>query len=236
MPTPSPAPSPVSAGSLLQLARASGHDLRIDIDARGVEIELVDLQLRFQHSFISGPIAKRASQSNQLLLKACNNKQRNIHRVLDLTAGWGIDGYTLARHGQAVTLLEHNELVHAIVAHSLAQLAANPSTADIAARMVVEPIDAKRFLQRQGETEFDCIYLDPMFAAHKSAAKPAKEMQILQALTDNRNIEACFELALTRARKRVVVKRAAKAAPLGQHKPDLVQRARTIRFDVYLTA
>jgi hypothetical protein len=61
-------------------------------------------------------------------------------------------------------------------------------------------------------------------------------MQILQALTDNKNIEACFELALARARKRVVVKRAAKAAPLGQHKPDLVQRARTIRFDVYLTA
>ena len=75
-----------------------------------------------------------------------------------------------------------------------------------------------------------------MFPAHKSGAKPAKEMQILQALTDNSNIEACFELALARARKRVVVKRSAKAAPLGQHKPDLVQRAKTIRFDVYLTA
>jgi hypothetical protein len=76
-----------------------------------------------------------------------------------------------------------------------------------------------------------------MFPAHKSSAKPAKEMQILQALTENRNIEACFELALARARKRVVVKRAAKAAPLlEQHKPDLVHRAKTIRFDVYLTA
>jgi 16S rRNA (guanine1516-N2)-methyltransferase len=230
------APPAVPGGSLLQLADASGHDLRIGIDARGVEIELVDLQLRFHHSFISGPIAKRARQTNQLLLKACNNKQRNIHRVLDLTAGWGIDGYTLARHGQAVTLLEHNELVHAIVAESLAQLAANPSTADIATRMIIEQIDAISFLQNESAAEFDCIYLDPMFPPHKSAAKPAKEMQILQALTDNRNIEACFELALARARKRVVVKRAAKAAPLGQHKPDLVQRARTIRFDVYLTA
>lgn len=230
------APPALPAGSLLQLAHASGHDLRIGIDARGVEIELVELQLRFHHSFISGPIAKRAGQTNQLLLKACNNKQRNIHRVLDLTAGWGIDGYTLARHGQAVTLLEQNQLVHAIVAESLAQLAANPATADIAARMIIEQIDAIHFLQNQGEAEFDCIYLDPMFPPHKSAAKPAKEMQILQTLTDNRNIEACFELALARARKRVVVKRAAKAAPLGQHKPDLVQRARTIRFDVYLTA
>ncbi|MCG6889834.1 MAG: class I SAM-dependent methyltransferase [Gammaproteobacteria bacterium] len=229
------APPAVPASGLLQLACTSDHDLHIGIDARGVEIELVDLRLRFHHSFISGPIAKRARQSNQLLLKACNNKQRNISRVLDLTAGWGVDGYTLARHGQAVTLLEQNELVHAIVAQSLAQLAANPATADIATRMVLEQIDAIDYLQSLGEAEFDCIYLDPMFPGHKSGAKPAKEMQILQALTDNRNIEACFQLALARAGKRVVVKRAAKAAPLGDRKPDLVQRARTIRFDVYLT-
>jgi 16S rRNA (guanine1516-N2)-methyltransferase len=230
---------PLSFGpidNLLQLARESAHAPDISIDASGVKIELADLQLRFHHSFISGPIVKRASQTNQLLLKACNNKQRNIHRVLDLTAGWGVDGYTLARHGQKVTLLEQNKLVHAIVAESMAQLAANSTTADIAARMVIEQIDAKHFLQSQSEAEFDCIYLDPMFPAHKSGAKPAKEMQILQALTDNSNIEACFELALAKARKRVVVKRAAKAAPFEQHKPDLVHRARTIRFDVYLTA
>ena len=229
--------SPEPTASLLQLASASAHTPGISIDARGVKIELADLQLRFHHSFISGPILKRASQTNQLLLKACNNKQRNIHRVLDLTAGWGVDGYTLARHGQSVTLLEQNKLVHAIVAQSLAQLASNSATADIAARMAIEQIDAKHFLQNQVEAEFDCIYLDPMFPAHKSGAKPAKEMQILQALTDNSNIEACFELALAQARKRVVVKRSAKAVPLlEQHKPDLVHRAKTIRFDVYLTA
>ena len=50
------------------------------------------------------------------------------------------------------------------------------------------------------------------FPAHKSTAKPAKEMQILQALTDNTDIESCFALALSKARKRVVVKRAARAA------------------------
>ena len=74
-----------------------------------------------------------------------------------------------------------------------------------------------------------------MFPTHKSTAKPAKEMQILQSLTENTDLEACFELALKQARKRVVVKRAARAEPLGQHQPDLVQRARTIRFDIYLT-
>jgi len=38
-----------------------------------------------------------------------------------------------------------------------------------------------------------------------------------------------------KAGKRVVVKRAAKAPPLGELKPDLVYRAKSIRFDIYLT-
>ena len=157
--------------------------------------------------------------------------------MLDLTAGWGVDGYTLARHGQRVTLIEQNALIQAIVAHSLAQLAADPVGSKFAGRLSIEAIDAKRYLQNLPEDhEFDCIYLDPMFPAHKSTAKPAKEMQILQALTENTDLEACFELALKQARKRVVVKRSARAEPLGQHKPDLVQRAKTIRFDIYLTA
>lgn len=224
-------------GQLLQLAEASALDLSIGIDDRGVAIELGDSKLRFHHSFISGPIVKRAGQTKQTLLKACNNKQRNIRQVLDLTAGWGVDGYTLARHGQSVTLIEHNALVQAIVAHSLAQLAADPANAEIAGRLSIEAIDAKRYLQNlPGDHDFDCIYLDPMFPKHKSNAKPAKEMQILQSLTENSDLEASFELALKQARKRVVVKRAARAEPLGQHKPDLVQRARTIRFDIYLTS
>ena len=230
--------SSAHARRLLQLAEASAHDLNIGIDERGVAVELADLKLRFHHSFISGPIVKRASQTNQTLLKACNNKQRNIRQVLDLTAGWGVDGYTLARHGQSVTLVEQNALVQAIVSHSLAQLAADPANAAIASRLsITEALDAKRYLQNLPEEhDFDCIYLDPMFPVHKSTAKPAKEMQILQSLTENTDLESCFEMALKQARKRVVVKRAARAAPLGQHQPDLVQRARTIRFDIYLTS
>jgi 16S rRNA (guanine1516-N2)-methyltransferase len=230
-------PSPVCRQSLLQLADSAPHDLRLQINDNGVDIELTDLQLRFQHSFLSGPIVNRAKQPNQLLLKVCNNKQRTIKKILDLTAGWGVDAYTLAHHGHTVTLLENSELVYGIVAHSLSQLATCSATAELAQRLVIENTDAKHYLQNlHDDHDYDCIYLDPMFPAHKSGAKPAKEMQILQALTDNTDIESCIELALSRARLRVVVKRAAKAAPLGHLKPDLVQRAKTIRFDVYLTA
>lgn len=103
--------------------------------------------------------------------------------------------------------------------------------------MRVENTEAGAYLQApETPVDLDCIYLDPMFPSHKSSAKPAKEMQILQRLTDNRGIESVFELALAKAQKRVVVKRPAKAGNLAGIKPDIVYREKTIRFDVYLTA
>ena len=221
---------------LLACAQARASELSIKVNESGVDIRLSDAQLGFEHSFISGALPVRARQSTQALIKACSNKQRNIKTVLDLTAGWGVDGYILAQHGQNVTLLEQNELVQAIVAFSLQQLAADPEKGELAQRLRIINAEALDYLNGLGEQSYDCIYLDPMFAAHKSGAKPAKEMQILQALTDNTAIESCFELALQHARKRVVVKRAAKAPTLTSLEPDMVQRAKSIRFDVYQTA
>jgi len=127
--------------------------------------------------------------------------------------------------------------VYAIVACSLELLAADVAAGATASRMNIENTDANRYLHGlTDDREYDCIYLDPMFRAHKSGAKPAKEMQILQAITANVDIDDCFEAALLKAGKRVVVKRAAKAPPLSQLKPDLVYRTKSIRFDIYLTA
>ena len=229
--------SGVTVASLHALARAAPIPLTIEADTRGVGIYLRQPELYFYHSFVTGALARRASQSKQALLRACNNKARDIDSVLDLTAGWGADSLTLAYHGQRVTLLEQNELIRAILAYSLARLAEENATgAAVAARLSLLAAEAGAYLRALDDAhEFDCIYLDPMFPAHKSGARPAKEMQILQTLTANRDIEACFELARSRARRRVVVKRPAKAPPLNEAKPDIVYREKSIRFDVYLT-
>jgi 16S rRNA (guanine1516-N2)-methyltransferase len=203
----------------------------------GIDIGFAEHNIRFKHSFLSGPFARRAGQSNQALLKACNNKQRNIHTLLDMTGGWGIDSLSLAAHGQQVTLLEQNELVFAIVAYSLGCLAATQDGSSLTSRITLKRINAYEYLQSaDSDAGFDCIYLDPMFPDHKSTAKPAKALQVLQALTENRDIDSCFEFALETARKRVVVKRPARAVKLSNLKPDLVYREKTIRFDVYLTS
>ena len=221
------------------LARASSQvpELRVQPNQNGVEISQPEAKLGFEHSFITGPLPTRARQSTQALLKACNNKQRNIDRVLDLTAGWGIDSFTLAWHGQQVTLLEHSELLFAVLAYSHSRLTADSlESATVANRMSIKNINSISYLQSlDTDHGFDCICLDPMFPRRKSGAKPAKEMQILQTLTTNAEIDACFELALQHAHRRVVVKRPVKAARLSDLKPDLVYREKTIRFDVYLT-
>ena len=212
-------------------------DLQLQPDQHGVEISYSNAQLRFRHSFIEGSFARRARQSTQALLKACNNKQRNIDRILDLTAGWGIDSFTLAWHGQQVTLLENCELLYQILAYSHSCLAAQSQTeAAAASRMSIKNINSINYLlSLPPDDQFDCIYLDPMFPRRRSGAKPAREMQILQALTSNTDIDDCFDLALQKAGRRVVVKRPLKAPSLSTSKPDMVYREKTVRFDIYLT-
>ncbi len=222
--------------NLLARARTQAGKVSVLPNESGVEVRLLEAQLGFLHSFVSGALPVRARQSTQALLKACSNKQRNIKTVLDLTAGWGFDGFTLAWHGQRVRLLEQNALLHAIVAYSMARLPSDQHGAAVAERLSIENTNASCYL-RSPDTRlaYDCIYLDPMFPRHKSGAKPGKEMQILQALTTNVDIASCFELALQKACRRVVVKRPARAAAINALKPDLVYREKTIRFDVYLT-
>jgi len=228
---------PAALESLSALARAAPVALQLEPDDRGVGIRLDESQLGWYHSFATGALARRARQSDQALLRACNNKQRSIASVLDLTAGWGADSLALAWHGRQVRLLEQNSLLAGILAYSLACLAASDAGRDTAARMRVECANSAEFLQAPGASDaFDCIYLDPMFPPHKSSARPAREMQILQALTGNSDIEKCFELALAKARRRVVVKRPAKSPGLEESRPDIVYREKSVRFDVYLTA
>lgn len=228
--------APLAWDTLSLLARGAPVELEIETDDAGVAIHLPRVPLSFHHSFTSGALARRARQSKQALLRACNNKARSIRHVLDLTAGWGADSLTLACHGQQVTLLEQNRLVRAILDYSLRCLACESASSGIAGRMRLEQAEAGAYLRQLADDHaFDCIYLDPMFPNHKSSAKPAREMQILQALTSNLDIESCFDLALQKARRRVVVKRPAKAPELTAVEPDVVYREKTIRFDIYLT-
>ena len=218
----------------------SDSDLSITVNESGIQVAWIgeSQKIEFTHSFHdTGQFYNRITPVNQGLLKACNNKQRNIRTLLDLTGGWGLDSFILAQHGKQVTMLEQNKLLHSIISQSLNNASQHSHTASAASRIELILANSADFLRTLDNSRpFDCIYLDPMFPEHKSGAKPGKEMQILQKLTENLDIEDCFETALSSALKRVVVKRPAKSPALANRKPDMTYREKTIRFDVYLTA
>ena len=217
------------------IAQPPNPGLVVTADADGCRIEHVDSGLSFHHSFVTGELARRAGQPGQALLRACRDRRRQVRRVLDLTAGWGGDSLTLARHGLDVTMLEQHPDICVALEQALQTLSQSEHR-DLATRLRLQRADACDFLaEPTSHGDFDCIYLDPMFPARSSGAKPGKAMQILQAITHNTDIERCFELALKRARRRVVVKRPARAPRLDGRVPDIVQREKTVRFDVYLT-
>lgn len=194
--------------------------------------------LNVSHSFTDPNLFySRMIDRRQALLKACSNKQHSIRQVLDVTAGWGIDSFILAQHGKQVTMLEQNAFIYSVLSTSLSNACRHSHTQAAAQRLTLKFGNSFDYLQRLESCpkQYACIYLDPMFPAHRSNAKPGKAMQLLQYLTRNTDIDACFSLALQKAGKRVVVKRPVKAAAISTLKPDLRYQEKTVRFDVYLT-
>ena len=189
----------------------------------------------FSHSFSSQKLIQRSLQKNQSLLKACNNKKREIKTVADLTAGWGRDSFILATHGQQVCMVEQNDLIYSCLDYLL-EIAREDNTNELFNRLKLVQNNSLNYLSSLQGIQPDCVYLDPMFPAHKSGARPSKDLQILQLITDNQDIKKVFELALQKARYRVVVKRPIHSTALNDLKADIVYREKTIRFDVYLCA
>ncbi len=210
-------------------------DLIVTATPDGSHVEHGESGLAFDHSFVTGDLPRRAAQPGQALVRACRGRKRPVSSLLDATAGWGGDSLTLAWHGLDVTMLERQPQLCDVLERALSLLAAG-DRAEVAARLRLRRGDVADFLaDTHSRRDFDCIYIDPMFPPRSSGAKPGKAMQILQAITANYDIEQVFELALARARRRVVVKRPARAPRLDARVPDIVQREKTVRFDVYLT-
>ncbi len=187
----------------------------------------------FTHSFLDPKLIKRAQQKNQGLLKACSNKKNTIKKITDLTAGWGKDSYLLAHQGQQIKMLEHSLFIYHCLNYLL-KSAKDESNTQLFQQMSLQQLNSYSYLQQDNIDEVDCFYIDPMFPAHKSTARPGKDLQLLQGITQNQSIEQVFQLALKKGAQRVVVKRPLHAPCLNDMKPDISYREKTIRFDVYL--
>lgn len=184
-------------------------------------------QLSYNHDFTASAITRRLQTQDQHLLKAFKDKQKQIVTILDVTAGWCRDSFILAQNGYTINAIEQSDLIYYLTQYSLQRYQQQHKLA-----LNLQHDNALNFLTHLTNLP-DAIYLDPMFPSSKHQAKNKKEIQLLQAITNNVEIEELFSLALKKAKQRVVVKRPLNSEFLAHKKPDFQYEGKTIRFDVY---
>ncbi len=168
---------------------------------------------------------KKSSLKKELIARAMGSGRAGM-RILDLSAGLGIDAVFLSQMGFEVTAIERNAFIF---------LALNDAIQNSKIEMNLKFFfdSAQNYLQKNIGNH-DVIYFDPMFPDKKKSALPKQEMVFFRNLVGaDEDAENVLELALQRKEiHRVVVKRPIKAPSLLK-KPDFKVEGKLVRFDVY---
>lgn len=207
-------------------------DYHLHLHATGLEMHTADDPQTLVRVDFDNHKTQRRSQQSELLHRAIGITDKIKPRVLDATAGMGRDAYLIANRGCRVTMTEQHPLVYLLLQSGLQQ-ATKTSVSSTMAKLDLIHADANSFLE-QTETQFDVIYLDPMFPDKNKTAKTKKEMQLLRSLLDDdqESLEL-LDKAIDLAKHRVVIKRPLKAPPYAGKPPSYNLKGRTVRFDIF---
>lgn len=189
----------------------------------------------------------------QPILKAMGVKKRAdlSLTVVDATAGWGEDAWLLAAMGCRVLAVERSAVMATLLRDGW--IRAFGESPHEAGRLTIIRSDARHLLRRIGQgrvmdeqvpaelADFlhpDVVYLDPMYPDHadrKTAER--KPLRLLRSIVgDDGDADELLPMAMRAAKKRVVVKRPARATPLGGVAPTTTVEGKGFRFDVYVAS
>lgn len=217
--------SGVDASLLVRLDRLE-LQLAGDARSRGVFVD-----------FIAGRGRHRRPSARQPLARAVGVAAGRT--VVDATAGFGADAFTLASLGCRVTAVERSPIVFALLRDGLDRAATVPALESIIReRLKTVVADGRAWLYGiAAEDRPDVVYLDPMYVPEPGAtALVRKEMRWLRTLVgDDGDAVELFEVARRVARERVVVKRMGHAPPLGGE-PTVRYQGTVVRYDAYFGA
>jgi 16S rRNA (guanine1516-N2)-methyltransferase len=205
-------------------------DTRLEI--RSTKINLSPLYVDFSDPELIRRCAKR--NAKETIARAVGIKGNYKPSVLDATAGLGKDAFVLANLGCNVHCLERSPIIAALLSDGLERLFKQAPSSQPSIKLI--EADAIDFLKTHASaSDYDVIYLDPMFPEKKKNALPRKGMRIFRELIgcDN-DAQDLLQLALMHAKKRVVVKRPRLAEATCARKPDIVYTGKSSRFDVYI--
>jgi 16S rRNA (guanine1516-N2)-methyltransferase len=175
----------------------------------------------------------------QPLARAVGLMRGHLPEIVDATAGLGRDAFVLACLGCRVHLVERSPIVGALLRDALSRAEADPHIGVLVReRMTLTVADAREYLLCDGSIDApDVVYLDPMYPRRSKSALPGKEMRFLRGVVgEDHDAPALLEVALSRARQRVVVKRPRLAPSLAGPDPTTRIVSKTTRFDIYVIA
>ena len=170
---------------------------------------------------------KKGSLKSELISKAMGSGKYGF-KVLDLSAGLGIDALFLSQMGYEVTAVERNSIIY------LALKTAQEQLSESDAKKVKFFHDSALDFLNSSKDNYDIIYFDPMFPEKKKSALSKQEMILFRNLvgTDGDASEVIDFVLKSKKAKRFVLKRPLKAPPLKQ-KPEFSFLGKLIRFDIY---
>ncbi|MEB3754549.1 class I SAM-dependent methyltransferase [Acinetobacter sp. MD2(2019)] len=189
------------------------------------------------------PRLKRATLKTEMLARACQCNEKP--KLLDATAGLGHDTLLMARFGANVTLVERHPVLFALLEDNHRRAMQDTYLAPIVANIHLIHADSAQYLQhlQQQQTDFDVVYLDPMFPqrdqnqnAIKKQAQVKKQMQLLHMLLPEHGEMDLGDHLLELAKaitKKVIVKRPRHAVYLNNAAPQHQWLGDACRFDGY---
>lgn len=164
----------------------------------------------------------KSSINKEPLAKALGSGNKG-YKLLDLSAGLGVDSVFLLQLGFKVTAVERNPLVFMALKIASAHL---PEIEFIYS-------DSLKFLETIKPEQFDVGYFDPMFPEKKKSALPKQEMVFFKNLVGHDEDAANIVNVATEKKlfKRFVVKRPLSAESF--KKPAGSIEGKIIRYDIY---
>ncbi|HEY8269275.1 MAG TPA: class I SAM-dependent methyltransferase [Pseudobdellovibrionaceae bacterium] len=192
----------------------------IDSQRRVLEIDFQKDHLNYQRKGVRG--------KNELLAKALGYA-KGTRKVLDLSAGLGIDAVFMTQLGFQVTSVERSKLLFVLLDEALRKA---PELQD---KLHFVSGDSSEYLRSPASVrDVDAIFFDPMYPHKKKTALPKQEMVVFRELVGNdEDAVKVLEEALRWPVNRVVVKRPLGAEPLlpgVRH----VYEGKVVRYDVYM--
>lgn len=217
------------------------YDYLLTLSPTGLYLEDVKKKLGLlKIDFLQGKIAYRLNHlqtQKQLLARAIGLKPNFKPVVLDATAGLGCDSFVLAQLGCPITLLERSPIIFLLLEDALKRALIHPKFLSLSIQLIkIEALIYLKQIISNMHSSPEIIYLDPMFPHSTKSALVKKEMRFLRHLVgEDNDAPNLLKLALTCAKRRVIVKRPRLSNYLAQIKPHHSIFGKQHRLDVYLT-